>query len=291
MGIDDMKQNISQKHPAWIHSRISAGEEYQYVRKLLTDRNLNTVCVEAACPNKGECWNARHVTFMILGKVCTRKCRFCNVSEGRPEPVDQEETKRIAEAVKELQAKNVVITSVTRDDLPDKGANQFVSVVKEIKNLSPETKIELLIPDLDADASLLKTIASSGTQIIGHNIEMPEKLYSVIRPGSVYQTSIKTLKLLAQMKTEGAPILVKSSIMIGLGETKEDLLHTFKDLKTAGVDIVYIGQYLSPSQNHYPVKKYYTPEEFKYFEQKACETGFSEVCCAPLIRSSSPTNN
>ena len=281
-----MKQNTSQKHPAWIRARISMSEEYLSVQQLLKDKNLNTVCVEATCPHKGECWGRRHVTFMISGKVCTRKCRFCNVSDGIPEEVDPCETKRIAEAVGALRSDYVVVTSVTRDDLPDEGAEQFVRVVKEIKSTSPNTQIELLIPDFTANSELLRKIAFSGADIIGHNIEMPEVLYPEIRPEADYKTSIQVLNTLNTMKNDGAPILIKSSMMLGLGETKEDILRTFKDLKDAGVDILYAGQYLAPSTRHWPVKKYYTPQEFKFFRQKAFQTGFSTVEAAPMIRSS-----
>ncbi len=286
-----MKQNTSQKHPAWIRARISMSEEYLGVQKLLKEKNLNTVCVEAACPNKGECWKRRHVTFMILGKVCTRKCRFCNVSGGIPETVDLTETVRIAEAVRELQAEYVVVTSVTRDDLPDKGANQFIRAVEEIRSRAPYAKIELLIPDFDADTELLRKIAFSGADIVGHNIEMPEALYPEIRPSADYKTSIQALNILNSMKNDGAPILVKSSMMLGLSETEEDILLTFKDLKESGVDILYAGQYLAPSTRHWPVKKYYTPQEFKFYHQKAIQTGFPQVKAAPMIRSSYQTPN
>ncbi|MFH1395227.1 MAG: lipoyl synthase [Candidatus Omnitrophota bacterium] len=279
-------ENIGQKYPPWIRGRISVNKNFLTIQNLLQKKNLNTVCVEAACPNKGECWGARHVTFMILGKNCTRKCLFCNVAGGIPEKIDFQETKRIADALKEISAKYVVITSVTRDDLPDRGVDQFLNMVKEIKSAMPKTKIELLIPDFDAKKTFLNKIAFSGAEIIGHNIEMPRALYPIIRPEADYNVSIKAIKLLNQAKNEGAPILVKSSIMVGLGETKDDVFETFKNLKNAGIDILYIGQYLSPSPKHWPVKKYYTPEEFKFFEKKAYEMGFSAVCSGPLVRSS-----
>ncbi|MBL7072565.1 MAG: lipoyl synthase [Candidatus Omnitrophica bacterium] len=280
---------LNQKHPTWIRARISTNEDYLGVQKILEDKNLNTVCAEAACPNKGECWTRRHVTFMILGKVCTRKCRFCNVSAGVPEAVDPGETKRIAEAVQALRSDHVVITSVTRDDLPDKGANQFIRAVEEIRSRAPNTKIELLIPDFAADTQLLKRIALTGADIIGHNIEMPAALYPEIRPEADYKTSLEVLNILNSMKNAGAPILVKSSMMLGLGETEEDILLTFKDLKEAGVDILYAGQYLAPSNRHCPVKKYYTPQEFKFFRQKATQLDFLQIEIAPMIRSSYQT--
>jgi len=213
------KKNITQKHPAWIRSRIPLTKNFLNIQKFLHESNLNTVCVEAACPNKGECWSSCHVTFMILGKVCTRKCRFCNVAGGSPEKVDFQETKQIATAVKEISAKYVVITSVTRDDLPDRGVSQFFSVVRDINSAVPAIRIELLVPDFDANETFLRKIAFFGAEVVGHNIEMPETLYPVLRPEANYKTSIKTLKLLNQMKTDGADILVKSSLMLGLGES------------------------------------------------------------------------
>ena len=285
-GATAMKQNTLRKHPDWIRGRILAGETYLNVQNLLKDKHLNTVCREAACPNKGECWNSRHVTFMILGKVCTRKCRFCNVSEGVPETTDLNETKRIAEAVRDLHSEYAVITSVTRDDLADGGASQFISAAEEIRSAVPNAKIEFLIPDFSADTALLRKIAFSGADIIGHNIEIPARLYSQIRPEADYKTSIQTLKILNSIKTAGARILIKSSMMIGLGEGIEDILLTFKELREAGVDILYAGQYLAPSKDHWPVKKYYTPQEFKFFKQKALQIGFTKVESAPMIRSS-----
>jgi len=286
-----MKQNTLQKHPVWIRAKIRESKTYLAVQKLIEDKTLNTVCVEGVCPNKGECWTRRHVTFMILGKVCTRKCRFCNVSDGFPEAVDSGETKRIAEAVQTLRSDYVVVTSVTRDDLPDKGANQFIRAVKEIRSRAPNAKIELLIPDFGADTELLRKIAFSGADIIGHNIEMPRVLYPEIRPEADYKTSIQALNILNSMKNDGARILVKSSMMLGLGEEEEDILRTFKDLKEAGVEILYAGQYLAPSTLHWPVKKYYTPQEFKFFRQKASKTGLPQVKFAPMIRSSYQTPN
>lgn len=280
------EKHIAQKRPAWIRSKITLDKNFLNIQELLRKKNLNTVCVEGACPNKGECWSSCHVTFMILGKVCTRKCLFCNVTGGIPEKIDLQETKKIALAIKEMSAENIVITSVTRDDLPDKGLSQFLNMVRDIKSLSPKTRIELLVPDFGANETFIKKIAFSGAEVIGHNIEMPPALYPVIRPSADYNISIKTINLLNRSKIDGASILVKSSLMVGLGESSEDILRTLEDLKSAGTDIVYIGQYLSPSPKHWPVKKYYTPEEFKFFEQKAYETGFSAVCAGPLVRSS-----
>ena len=247
---------------------------------------LNSVCVEAACPNKGECWNKGHVTFMILGDICTRRCRFCNVKEGSPRPVDPSEPENVARAVKELGIKYAVITSVTRDDLPDRGAEQFVNTVREIRSVQKDILVELLIPDLDADEDLLRKVAFSGADVMGHNIEMPEPLYGEIRPRADYSRSLDVLKKLGRMREEGAGILVKSSVMLGLGESERYVLKTLRDLKEAGVDIVYMGQYLSPSRGHWPNMKYYTTDEFDLLGQKAGEMGFRAVLSGPMVRSS-----
>jgi lipoic acid synthetase len=271
--------------PPWIRGKVPRNEDRERVESIVSDRGLHSVCVSAACPNKGECWKAKHVTFMILGDVCTRGCLFCNVSAGDPFAPDPQEPAQIAEAVKELGVKYAVITSVTRDDLTDKGASCFLETVKHIKNTSPETRVELLIPDLDASESLLQQIAFSGAEVIGHNIEMPERLYASIRPRADYQKSLRTLSLLAGMKKRTG-ILVKSSMITGLGEIGDDIKKTLNDLKGAGVDIVYIGQYLNPTKKHWPVKKYYTPEEFSALDAMAKDMGFKAVMAGPMVRSS-----
>jgi len=269
--------------PKWIRAKVSDDDNSHYVKEILHKKGLNSVCVSADCPNKGECWKKKHVTFMILGDVCTRNCFFCNIKTGKTQDPDDEEPRRIAEAVKELGIKYVVITSVTRDDLTDKGAGQFIRTMEEIKKLTPEVKTELLIPDFNADPLILKKIASSGADVIGHNIEMPAGLYPGIRPKADYNESIEVLKTLKKI-SKNTPI--KSSIMVGLGEGEEDITRTLQDLKDAGVDIVYIGQYLSPTKENWPVKKYYTPDEFSFLEAKTKQMGFKFVFSGPLVRSS-----
>ena len=274
--------------PDWIRSRVLWSGAVDNIHDLLHDLELKTVCVEANCPNKCECWNGRHVTFIILGSVCTRGCSFCGVSkDNHPEKPDILEPKRIAKAVKKMKLEYAVITSVTRDDLPDKGTRQFVTTVAEIRSVSQNIAIELLVPDLNAEYRLLEAIAFSGAQVIGHNIEMPEKLYKEIRPRSDYRRSLKVLEILNGIRdSKKMDISVKSSMMLGLGEDEKDILGTLIDLKNTGVDTVYLGQYLAPTKHHWPVKKYYRPDEFKYFEQKAREIGFETVCAGPLVRSS-----
>lgn len=272
--------------PPWIRGRVSWQKDFSEVRDIIERCGLRTVCVEGACPNRSECWERRHVTFMILGSVCTRRCLFCNVSGGRPEEVSLSEPKKIARAIKKLKIDQTVITSVTRDDLADQGAGHFVKTVKEIKKVLPRILVELLIPDFGASLKLLKKIAFSGAGIISHNIEMPRCLYPAVRPGADYDRSLNVLKILDKLKTQGADIKIKSSLMLGMGEREEDIFNTINDLKLSGVDILYMGQYLSPSPNHWPVKRYYAPEDFNRLETKARKIGFTCVRSAPMIRSS-----
>lgn len=253
------------------------------MRGLLRDLNLNSVCVSAACPNKGECWEARHVTFMILGNRCTRDCRFCNIRESAPEAPDPDEPRNVSAAVRKLGVRYAVITSVTRDDLNDKGAGQFLMTVRAIKKETPGVLVELLIPDFNAEEIFLNEMVFSGADVIGHNIEMPETLYAEVRPRAHYARSIRALEIL---KRKAGNVPIKSSIILGLGEAEEDILRTLGDLKDAGVDIVYIGQYLSPSKDHWPVKKYYGPSEFHFLRKKSREMGFKAVQSGPMVRSS-----
>lgn len=271
--------------PAWIRGKLSSGEGHSRVRDLMKRLGLCSVCVSAACPNRGECWEAKHVTFMLLGDVCTRGCLFCNVSEGYAAPPDTEEPGKVAGAVKELGIKYAVVTSVTRDDLADKGAGHFAATVRNIKKISPDTIVELLIPDLDADEALLEKVVFCGPEVIGHNIEMPRNLYRRIRPRARYDRSLRALSGLSRFK-DRAGIKIKSAMMVGLGEDEGDIHRTFVDLKRSGVDILYIGQYLSPTKKHWPVKKYYTPEEFSRLGASAEEMGFDAVLSGPMVRSS-----
>jgi len=273
--------------PSWIRGKVSFDENAKEVGEILQRSNLNSVCIEAACPNKGECWQAKHVTFMILGSVCTRSCLFCNVDGGSPEAPDVMEPEEISKAVKKLAIKYCVITSVTRDDLEDQGAGHFIDVVDQIKTESSDTIVELLIPDFAADPEFLRKIAFSKAEVIGHNIEMPEPFYPEIRPEADYSRSLEVLRLLDKFKKkDGADILTKSSLMLGLGEEEEDIFQALEDLRAAGVDIVYLGQYLSPSRKHWPVKKYYRPLEFKSLESRAKSMGFRGVSAGPMVRSS-----
>jgi len=274
------------KKPSWIRNKISLNDNFYYINNLLKNSGLNTVCIEALCPNRGECWSKKHITFMILGDICTRACNFCNVKKGIPKSIDKLEGKKIAQIIKKIDLKYVVITSVTRDDLKDKGVNHYLDVIEQIKGFFDDVIMELLIPDFDADATLIKKIAFSQASVIGHNIEMPKKFYKNIRPVTFYDKTLEVLNLLNINKKKGANIFIKSGIMVGFGESIDDIIETLQDIKKVGTDIVYIGQYLMPSKEACPVKKYYSLEEFKFLKDKARDMGFSVVCSLPLVRSS-----
>ena len=273
------------KHPSWIRGKISWDDNFNASKDLLRSLDLNSVCVEAACPNKGECWERKHITFLILGDKCTRGCLFCNLPKGVMIDPDEKEPSNIVEAVKTLGSRYVVITSVTRDDLLDGGAEQFVKTVNAIKEEDKSIKVELLIPDFNGKKELIEKVAFSGADVIGHNIEMAESLYKKIRPLSNYRTSLNVLKMLSELSPNGK-FLTKSSIILGLGERTEEILQTLQDLHKVRTDIVYMGQYLNPTNKHAEVKKYYTPDEFSFFKQEAEKEGFLAVCSDPMVRSS-----
>ena len=267
------------KKPHWLRVPYVDSEKTDYISGIINELNLNTVCIEANCPNTAECFSKKTATFMILGTNCTRNCSFCNVSPGIPTPVDDDEPQRIALAVKKLRLKYVVITSVTRDDLPDRGASHFADVIKEVHKTSPETQVEVLIPDL----SELKIITDCSPSVIGHNIETVKSLYPVVRPESDYNRSLNVLKNIKQINPE---IMIKSGLMLGLGETEKEILETFDDLLYAGCDFLTIGQYLSPGKDNYPVQKYIEPDIFCKYGETAIKKGFKNAISAPFVRSS-----
>ena len=271
------------KRPDWLKIRYKAGYDFTEVENLLEKLNLNTVCEEAACPNKGECFNRKTATFMILGRVCTRSCTFCNVTGGKPDLIDPLEPAHIAEAVKELQLKHVVITSVTRDDLPDGGAGHFAKVINTIKSEYSDAVIEVLIPDFQGDKNALQVVINEEPHIINHNIETVPALYNEVRPQADYRQS---LQLLERVKNGSTNIFTKSGIMLGLGEKEEDVISVFKDLREAGCDFLTVGQYLSPSEKHHPVIEWVHPEQFDKYHEIALDLGFLHASCAPLVRSS-----
>lgn len=257
--------------------------EYLKTKSLLEKNNLTTVCIEANCPNRYECFSKRTATFMILGDTCTRNCRYCNIKKGIPEKVDVDEPTRIAKAIKRLDLKYAVITCVTRDDLTDGGAGQFVNTIKEIRKLNPYCKIEVLISDLNGNWNSLKQIIDVKPDVLNHNIEIVRELFPRLRPKGSYEVSLMLLK---KVKEYNPNIKIKSGFMVGFGENEEQIFHTIKDLKNSGCDIVTIGQYLPPSEKHFEMKKQYTIEEFKKIEKKAKELGIKQVVAGPLVRSS-----
>ena len=269
------------KKPDWLKIRLHRGADFARVHKIVETHRLHTICTSGKCPNQAECWSRRTATFMILGDICTRNCRFCATTTGRPLPVDPDEPRQVARSVKLMQLKHAVVTSVTRDDLPDGGARHWAETVKAIRTESPDTTIELLIPDLDARSDLLDIVLASNPDIVGHNIETVERLTPQVRSRARYRTSLETLRYLAE---QGAT--TKSGLMLGLGETHEEVMTTLADLRQHGVDIVTLGQYLRPTLEHLPVAAYVTPEQFEAYRTEALGMGFSYCASAPLVRSS-----
>ncbi len=269
--------------PEWFKIAKPEAQALRSMERLIHNKHLHTVCHEAKCPNKGTCFKAKSVTFMILGKNCTRNCNFCNVSYETPMAVDYDEPMHIANAVEELGLKHVVITSVTRDDLPDNGAEHFANVIRAIKAIRPETTVEVLIPDLQGDVNHLRVIAEAKPDVIGHNLETIERLYSDVRPQAVY---LRSLELLANVKAIDSSIYTKSGIMVGLGETHDEVLALMSDLCAVKCDIFTIGQYLRPSEKHLEIVEYVTPESFKAYEDEGKAMGFKAVASGPFVRSS-----
>jgi len=269
------------KKPDWLRVPHSDRMNVAQTSDLLNELGLNTVCDEANCPNRSECFSNKVATFMILGKYCTRNCTFCNVTNSTPLPVDKHEPERVASAIKKLGLSHVVITSVTRDDLSDEGASQFASVTNAIKATTPDVVIELLIPDISK--SNLKIITDSAPDVVGHNIETVESLYTSVRPEAKYNRS---LNVLSNIKKLNSRIHTKSGLMLGLGESRAEVQKVFDDLISVGCDFITIGQYLSPTKEHYPVKEYITPAEFDEYAEIAKKKGFRYVASAPFVRSS-----
>jgi len=282
--------------PDWIRVPAPTGENYRELKGLVESQRLHTVCQSARCPNIGECWQSRTATFLILGNTCTRRCAFCAVEGGKPAKYDPDEPRRVGEAVATLQLKYAVVTSVTRDDLEDGGAFIFAETIRTIRATTPGCRVEVLIPDFQGNADALKLVVAAKPDVLNHNIETVERLYSLVRPRANYRRS---LELLARAKQLDPGITTKSGIMLGLGETDEEILAALRDLRAAGCVIVTIGQYLRPSAGHLPIRKYYTPDEFTRFADAGKAMGFRHVESAPLARSSyhareqseSPTEN
>jgi len=269
--------------PDWIKVKAPNSKDYFYTKDLITELKLNTVCQEAKCPNIGECWSKKHATVMILGSICTRHCRFCNIATGIPNLLDPHEPERLSKAISLLGLQHVVITSVDRDDLKDGGASHFAECIKLIKQTSPNTTIEVLTPDFLKKGDVYKYIVEAGPDVFNHNIETVPSLYNKIRPGARYYNS---LNLLHNVKKADPNIFTKSGLMVGLGESNTEILQLMDDLRAAEVDFLTIGQYLQPTETHAVIDRYVTPDEFKYLERVAFTKGFLMVSSSPLTRSS-----
>lgn len=267
--------------PRWMKSPLPMGENYSKVKRLIAEHQLHTICTSGNCPNKGECWNAGTASFMILGDKCTRNCRFCYVINDIPEPVDPFEPLRLAKTIQTLGLKHCVITSVTRDDLADGGAEFWATTIRKIRELNPDTTMETLIPDLNADPELLQKVIDAKPDVISHNLETVRRLTPKVRSTARYERSLEVIRIVSE-----AGIVSKSGIMAGLGETVEEMLEAMDDLRAAGCKVLTVGQYLQPDSNLMPVKEYITPETFELYRKEGLRKGFSFVESSPLVRSS-----
>jgi len=272
----------SQRKPLWLKAKIPSGQTFFQVLRLLKDKKLNTICQSAKCPNISECWAKRTATFLILGNVCTRSCAFCSVNNGIPLPVSKAEAEHISEVISDMGLRYAVITSVTRDDLPDGGASYFAAVIKAIKKTNPRMKVEVLIPDFKGNISSLKSVLAAEPDVLNHNLEVPEKLYpKITRPIGNYKRSLSLLK-----NAHAAGFITKSGLMIGLGEDEKDIFHLFSDLQDSGCKFLTVGQYLRSLKSNVPVSKYYSLDEFSRLKSIAYDFGFERVEAGPLVRSS-----
>lgn len=274
-------ESVKTKKPEWLRVKLPIGEEYRHVRGLVDNYKLHTICESGNCPNMGECWGAGTATFMILGNTCTRSCGFCAVATGRPDPVDWDEPQRVAKAIHLMKVKHAVITSVDRDELKDGGSIVWYNTIKAVKALNPNTTLETLIPDFKGEADNILRVAEARPEIISHNIETVERLTRQVRIQAKYWRSMEVLRTLKQ-----AGIRTKSGIMLGLGETKEEVVQTMEDLRYSQVDVITIGQYLQPTRNHLPVHRFVHPDEFAELRGIGYEMGFDYVESGPLVRSS-----
>jgi len=279
----DVGPPIRQPKPSWLRAKAPVGENFHQLKKLARGLGLHTVCESAQCPNIGECWNHGTATFMLLGDICTRRCGFCAVPKGRPLPLDQDEPRRVAEAVATLGLKHAVITSVNRDDDNLGGARIFAETIREVRRVAPNCRVEVLIPDFQGIEEALQIVLDAGPDVLNHNTESVPRLYRAVRSGARYE---RTLKLLENTKKFSPGMVTKSGLMVGLGETMTELIDVFRDLAERHVDILTVGQYLRPSRDHLPIARFYTPEEFAYLKEEALRLGFRHVESGPLVRSS-----
>jgi lipoic acid synthetase len=269
--------------PEWLKTRAPMGENYHALKTLARSLGLHTVCESAHCPNIGECWHHKTATFMMLGNLCTRRCGFCAVPKGRPEPIDFDEPRRVAEAVAALGLQHAVITSVNRDDDLVGGARAFAMVIEEIRKQAPGCRVEVLIPDFQGNEEAIRIVVEAKPEVLNHNTESVPRLYRVVRSGARYERTLELLRSAKQLRPEG---ITKSGVMVGLGEETRELLEVFRDLAAVGCDILTIGQYLRPSRDHLPMTRLYTPQEFQELKSGALKMGFRHVESGPLVRSS-----
>ena len=274
---------VRQPKPSWLRARAPSGENFHNLKKLARGLGLHTVCESAQCPNIGECWNHGTATFMLLGDICTRRCGFCAVPKGKPEAIDLDEPRRVAEAIATLGIKHAVITSVNRDDDNIGGAKIFAETIRQVRELSPGCRVEVLIPDFQGIEQALRIVLEAQPDVLNHNTETVPRLYRVVRSGARYQRS---LQLLENAKKFSPGMVTKSGLMAGLGETMEEMIEVFGDLASRGVDILTVGQYLRPSRDHLPIARFYTPQEFAFMKAEALRLGFRHVESGPMVRSS-----
>jgi lipoyl synthase len=274
---------VRQPKPEWLRAKAPVGDNFHSLKRLARGLGLHTVCESAQCPNIGECWNHKTATFMLLGDICTRRCGFCAVPKGRPGPIDWDEPQRVAEAVATLGLKHAVVTSVNRDDDNIGGAKIFAETIRQIRELTQDCRVEVLIPDFQGLDEALRIVLDAAPDVLNHNTETVPRLYRVVRSGARYE---RTLNLLENAKKFSPGIVTKSGVMVGLGETITELTDVFRDLGSRGVDILTVGQYLRPSRDHLPIARFYTPQEFEYLKQQALACGFRHVESGPLVRSS-----
>ena len=278
-----MTTTVERRLPEWFKVRFPGGDNYARLKNQMRTQRLHTVCEEAACPNIAECWGRGTATFMILGDVCTRACSYCNVKTGRPLEVDFGEPYRLAQTVGEMGLNYVVITSVDRDDLPDGGAGHFAMTIKQLREHVPGIHVEVLIPDFNGDEAALETVMNQRPEVLNHNIEAPRRIFRKVRPRGDYDLTLELLERAGRMAPDGT---TKSGMMVGLGETKDEVVDTMRDLRSVGTGLLTIGQYLRPTKGHHPVIRFYHPNEFKELEQEGLRLGFRHVASGPLVRSS-----
>ena len=271
------------RRPEWLRVKLNQNEQYWRLKALMRGQTLHTVCEEALCPNLGECWGRGTATFLLMGEICTRSCRFCNVKTGKPLPLDEDEPRRVVESVREMKLRHVVLTSVDRDDQPDGGAHIFANAIREIRRLQPNCTVEVLIPDFKGQREALASVMAEHPEILNHNVETVARLSRTVRPQAKYERSLAVLRMAKELDPQA---LTKTGLMVGLGEEWDELLQTMDDLRGVDVDILTIGQYLQPTRDHLPIARYYHPDEFKKLAEEGHARGFKWVESGPLVRSS-----